>query len=91
MAIRKRASGLSAGAGSRSSRMEPLWSYDLSYVIAAYSIVIGSLLLYGLWLQAGRRAVARQEAGLLAGAKRASGKTSSDDSAGDGGAGRVAR
>ncbi len=48
----------------------------MGYVIAAYSVVIGSLVLYGLWLQAGRRAVAKQEAGLLSGRERASGPSS---------------
>ena len=64
--------------------MEPPGSFDLSYVIAAYTIVIGSLLLYGLWLQAGRRAVAKQEAGLLANRDRPSGQASASDSGADG-------
>ncbi len=59
-------------------------SFDLSYVIAAYTIVIGSLVLYGLWLQAGRRAVAKQEAGLLAGRDRASDQPTADDREADG-------
>jgi len=56
----------------------------LSYVIAAYTVVIGSLVLYGLWLQAGRRAVARQEAGLLEGRQRASGQPAGSDAKTDG-------
>ena len=31
----------------------------MSYVIAAYALVIGSLLAYGLWVQAQRRALER--------------------------------
>lgn len=42
-------------------------SSRLAYVIAAYSLVIGSIVVYGLWLQAQRRAVARDEASLAAG------------------------
>ncbi len=53
----------------------------MSYVIAAYSVVIGSLVLYGLWLEAGRRAVAKQEGGLLARRDRAPGETPGADSA----------
>jgi len=56
----------------------------LNYVIAAYTVVIGSLVLYGLWLQAGRRAVAKQEAGFLARRDRASGEIPSTDSEADG-------
>ena len=56
----------------------------MNYVIAAYTIVIGSLVLYGLWLQAGRRAVAKQEAGLLAGRDRASDQPTADDREADG-------
>jgi CcmD family protein len=32
----------------------------VGYLIAAYGIVIGSLLAYGLWLQRQRRALARE-------------------------------
>lgn len=53
----------------------------MSYVIAAYTVVIGSLVLYGLWLEAGRRAVAKQEAVLLGRGDRASGEAPSADSA----------
>jgi hypothetical protein len=35
----------------------------LGYVIAAYLVVLGSLLFYGLRLQAQRRALAREERG----------------------------
>lgn len=35
----------------------------MAYVIAAYAVVLGSLLLYGLRLHAQRRALARQEDG----------------------------
>ena len=35
---------------------------DLSYVIAAYAIVIGSLVGYGLWIQLQRRALIRESA-----------------------------
>ncbi len=56
----------------------------MSYVIAAYSVVIGSLVLYGLWLQAGRREAGKQLAGLLARRDRASGETPSADSEADG-------
>ncbi len=38
----------------------------MSYVIAAYGVVIGSLVAYGLWLQAQRLGAARQEEGLAA-------------------------
>ncbi len=34
----------------------------LGYVIAAYAVVIGSLLVYGLRIQAGRRALMRRAA-----------------------------
>lgn len=34
----------------------------MGYAIAAYVLVIGSLLVYGLWIQAQRRALKREEA-----------------------------
>jgi hypothetical protein len=33
----------------------------LGYVIAAYIVVVGSLVVYGVWLQAQRRALMRAE------------------------------
>ena len=66
------------------SRSKPPGSFDLSYVIAAYTVVIGTLVLYGLWLQAGRRAVAKQEAGLLAGRHRTSARATGGDPEADG-------
>ena len=36
----------------------------MGYLIAAYALVLGTLLVYGLWLQGQRRAlIARDEAG----------------------------
>jgi hypothetical protein len=34
----------------------------VGYLIAAYVVVVGSLLAYGLWIQAQRRALRRREA-----------------------------
>ena len=51
----------------------------MAYLIAAYGLVIGSIVAYGLWLQAQRRAVAREEAGLAGRAK--TGSASDGDSA----------
>jgi hypothetical protein len=36
----------------------------VGYLIAAYVVVVGSLLAYGLWIQAQRRALRRREAAL---------------------------
>ncbi len=33
----------------------------MGYLIAAYVVVVGSLLAYGLWIQAKRRALRRRE------------------------------
>jgi hypothetical protein len=33
----------------------------VGYAVAAYAVVIGSLLAYGLWIQAQRRALRRRE------------------------------
>jgi hypothetical protein len=33
----------------------------VGYLIAAYAVVVGSLLVYGLWIQAQRRALRRRE------------------------------
>ena len=36
---------------------QPLGEVPLGYVIAAYALVLGSLLAYGLWVQSQRRAL----------------------------------
>ena len=33
----------------------------MGYAVAAYAVVIGSLVIYGLWIQAQRRALRRRE------------------------------
>ncbi|MCH2172132.1 hypothetical protein MK489_15200 [Myxococcota bacterium] len=38
----------------------------MGYVIAAYGVVIGSLVVYGLWIQSQRRGVSEQEAAMEA-------------------------
>jgi hypothetical protein len=35
----------------------------VGYLIAAYVVVVGSLVAYGLWIQAQRRALRRRDAG----------------------------
>ena len=39
----------------------------MGYLIAAYIVVVGSLLAYGLWIQAQRRALRRRDEGPGAG------------------------
>lgn len=52
----------------------------MGYVIAAYGVVIGSLVIYGLWIQSQRRGISKQEASLQArGAAKAVGSDSSDE------------
>lgn len=52
------------GAGRTASRRTP--GERMGYLIAAYVVVVGSLVAYGLWIQAQRRALERRAAELRA-------------------------